>query len=281
MNDARDERALLRRVGPLAVLVIVGLALFVPQPSGVEIGAGASPRADGFVEVLDRLSEEPPVLIAFDPDFGTFAEIRPTVRGLLGDLLDRGADLAFVSLTPEGRALGSIELARLAADGVDDARITDLGFRTGAEAALLELVREPLAAVAARGDAAEALLQGGLEGIELAIVVGGNDLGPRSWIEQVRTRAPSLPIVAVTPTVLLPELTPYLATGQLEGLLGTIGDGAAYRAQLATGPSGEGLEAGPRPLAILAGVLVAVVVLAQAALVALTDAMRGRGPGGG
>src|SRR5918996_2190023 len=101
MNDARDERALLRRVGPLAVLVIVGLALFVPQPSGVEIGAGASPRADGFVEVLDRLSEEPPVLIAFDPDFGTFAEIRPTVRGLLGDLLDRGADLAFVSLTPE------------------------------------------------------------------------------------------------------------------------------------------------------------------------------------
>ena len=111
-------------------------------------------------------------------------------------------------------------------------------------------------------------------------MVGGNDLGPRSWVEQVRTRAPSLPIAAVTPTVLLPELTPYLATGQLEALLGTIADGAAYRSQVATGLDAEGIEPGPQPLAILAGLLLGVVVLAQAIAVALTGALRGRGLGG-
>jgi hypothetical protein len=275
-----DGRAWLRRLGPLAVLAIIGLAVLVPQPSQLEIGAGGSSRSDAFVELLDRLSDDAAVLVAFDADLGTYAEIRPTVRALLADLLDRGMDLAFVSLTPEGRALGSIELARLAAGGVDAARITDLGFRTGAEAALLELTRDPLAAVDASGGAADVLAQSGLKGLGLAIVIGGNDLGPRSWIEQVRTRTPSLPIAAVTPTVLLPELTPYLGTGQLEGLLGTVADGAAYRSQLAPGlGTATTGEVPPAPLPLLAGMLIAVVVLVQSAAAALAGALSSLGRG--
>jgi hypothetical protein len=272
-----DGRAWLRRLWPLAVLPIIGLALLVPQPSELEIGAGGSSRTEGFVELLDRLPDDPALLIAFDPDLGTYAEIRPTVRALLTDLLDRGAGLAFVSLTPEGRALGSVELARLAGAGVDRERLADLGFRTGAEAALLELARDPLAAVEATGDTADALAQSGLKGLDLAIVIGGNDLGPRSWIEQVGPRAPTLPIAAIAPTVLLPELSPYLETRQLAGLLGTVADGAAYRSQVAA--AGPVTEGEPRPLALLAGLLIAIVVLAQAAVSALAGAMRGLGRG--
>jgi hypothetical protein len=275
-----DGRAWFRRLGPLAVLAIIGLAGLVPQPAQLEVGAGASSRVDGFGELLDGLSDGAAVLVAFDPDLGTYAEIRPTVRALLADLLDRGTDLAFVSFTPEGRALSSLELARLAATGVDAARIADLGFRTGAEAALLELTRDPLAGAEARGAAADVLAQSGLEGLGLALVIGGNDLGPRSWVEQVRTRAPSLPIAAVTPTVLLPELTPYLATRQLEGLLGTVADGAAYRLQHAAGDGAASADdPRPAPLALLAGVLVAVALLVQSAAGAVADAMRAIGRG--
>jgi hypothetical protein len=278
MNDMRPW---VRRLGPLAALAILALAVVVPQPAGVETGAGGSSRSDAFVGLLDGLPDGAAVLVAFDPDLGTYAEIRPTVRGLLADLLDRGIDLAFVSLTPEGRALASIEIARLAAAGVDAARVTNLGFRTGAEAALLELVSDPLAAVEARGDAADVLAESGLKGLALTVVVGGNDLGPRSWIEQVRTRIPTLRVAAVTPTVLLPELNPYLGAGQLDGLLGTVADGAAYRVQLAPGvrTAAIGADAQPMPLALLAGMLLAAVILAQSAAASVAGAMRGLGRG--
>jgi hypothetical protein len=274
-----DRRAWLARLAPLAVPLAVGLALIVPQPAGLELAAGGSARAVDFAELVGGRANDAVVLVAFDPDLGTYPEIRPTVRALLTDLLDRGTDLAFVSFTPEGRALGSIELARLADAGVAEERVADLGFRSGAEAALVELTRDPLAGVSATGRAAEALSQSGLKGLGLAIVVGGNDLGPRSWIEQVRTRAPSVPIAAITPTVLLPELTPYLESGQLAGLLGTVADGAAYRAQLAgTLPAAiEGEARPPNPLALVAGILLAVVVLGQSAAAALAGAARGLG----
>ena len=51
----------------------------------------------------DDLPAGPLVLVGFDPDLGTYAEVRPTVRTALADLLDRDARLAFISLTPEGR----------------------------------------------------------------------------------------------------------------------------------------------------------------------------------
>ena len=44
-------------------------------------------------------------------------------------------------------------------------------------------------------------------------------------------------LVAVAPTVLLPELTPYLESGQLRALLATPRDGAAYRESVAPTPS--------------------------------------------
>ena len=46
----------------------------------------------------------------FDPDLGTYAEVRPTARAVIDDLLARDAVLRLVSLTPEGRALAVSEI---------------------------------------------------------------------------------------------------------------------------------------------------------------------------
>ena len=85
------------------------------------------------------------------------------------------------------------------------------------------------------------------------------DLGPRSWVEQVGTRVPGLPLVAVAPTSLRPELEPYVASGQLDGLLGTLRDDAAYAASVELG----GVHRPPASLAILVGMLAALAVLLQ------------------
>lgn len=265
-----DRRAILSRMGPPVLLLVLAGAVLLPADIGLRLDRADSSASRGVNVALDQLPEDPMVLVGFDPDLGTYAELRPTVRALLGDLLGRGASLAFISLTPEGRALAIGELDRLARLEANPGQIVDLGFLPGAEAALVALARGlgPTAAGALVGP-------GELPDPHMALVIGGNDLGPRSWVEQVAPRRESLEIVAVAPTVLLPDLQPYLASGQLAALLATPRDGAAYRATLDLGPLERLVEpAEPSSLAILLGILAAIVVLGQAIGVRFASAMR-------
>lgn len=219
---------------PAAVVLLLAGAVAWNPDAGLDI-AEADPSAARAVEaVLDALPDGADILVGFDPDLGTYAEVRPTVRALLDDLLDRGASLRVVSLTPEGRALAVAEMARLGT-----ASIEDLGFVPGSEAALVELA----------GALAETPA-------DLAIVIGGNDIGPRSWVEQVVPRTDGLPIVAVTPAALLPEVEPYRESGQLAALLATPREGAAYRATVAPEIPG------PPATAVAIGLVVALAWLA-------------------
>ena len=217
------------------------------------------------------------MLVGFDPDLGTYAEIRPTVRTLLRRPAGARRTLVFVSLTPEGRALAIAERARLVGVGVARRAPVDLGFVPGAEAALVSL--------AARStDGGDRLRRPALpdEPIALGLVIGGNDIGPRSWVEQVEPRVEGLELVAVAPTVLLPELTPYLESGQLRALLATPRDGAAYRESVAPHRARRPID-GPRPAGgARSGCSSRSAVLGHALVVAArrarSDSSRGREP---
>jgi hypothetical protein len=268
-------RRLVARLAPAALLALLAAALLAPATPALELASPDRTRTAELQAALARVPVDGLVVIGFDPDLGTYAEIRPTVRALLADLVARRATLAFVSLTPEGRALALAELDRLRDAEVSPDRLIDLRFRPGAEAALVRLVEGPLDGDLATPDAA-ARDERALADATLAIVIGGGDLGPRSWVEQVATRLPELPIVAVTPTVLLPELQPYLASGQLLALLGTIRDGAAYRATVDGDRSPPIVEERPiGPLPVLAGMLVAVGILGVAVGSRLRGLLRG------
>lgn len=268
-----DRRAILGRLAPPALLLLLAGAVLLPADIGLRLDRADSSASRGLSAALDRLPEGPTVIVGFDPDLGTYAEVRPTVRALMADLLARGANLAFISLTPEGRALAIGELDRLARLEANPGQIVDLGFLPGAEAALVALARGlgPTAAGALLGP-------GELPDPAMALVIGGNDLGPRSWVEQLAPRRESLEIVAVAPTVLLPELQPYLGSGQLAALLATPLDGAAYRASVELGPLERLADpAEPSSLAIGLGILAAIAVLGQAIGVRTAGAMRAAG----
>lgn len=258
-----DRATLLTRLAPLALIVVIGLAVLVRMDAGTQLATPDSDAVTQLDRAFDGAGPDPLVLVGFDPDIGTWAEIRPTVRTMLAELLDRGGRLALISLTVEGRALAVAELGRLARLKTNPDRLVDLGFVPGAEAALVAVARSLTG-----GTPDELAPLDGLEGSapSLAVVVGGNDLGPRSWVEQVAPRLPDLPIVAVSPAVLLPELVPYLDSGQLAALVATPRDGAAYRerVELGTFDRFADREGGPAPLAVLAGMLVAIGVLALA-----------------
>jgi hypothetical protein len=212
---------------------------------------------------LDALPDAALVLVAMDPDLGTYPEIRGTVRALLGDLLGRGARLAMVSFTPEGRAVAAAELERLTEAGADPERLLDLGFVAGAEAGLVLSVTN-LRPAADTTPAAFAGVTGGIAAFDMALVVGGADIGPRSWVEQVEPRVPELPIVAVVPTFLHPEVAPYLRTGQLAALLGTLRDDAAYLRAVAAPAGVRDATSAPGSFPMLVGLLVALGFIGRA-----------------
>jgi len=257
------DRRWLVRLAPLALVLGLALAMLVPEAGWMRLSSADRQAVTAVERTLDELPDRPLVLVAFDPDLGTYGEIRATVRSLLGDLLRRQAGLAFVSLTPEGRALLLAELDRLERLRTDVTRRLDLGFVPGAEAAVVAMARGPIR-TDATGAIANRLRSSGPTAVDALVVVGGNDLGPRTWVEQFLPRV-DRPMVAVAPTVLLPELQPYLASGQVDALLATPRDGAAYRESLDLERLARvAADRGPAPLAVLVGLLVAVAVLGQA-----------------
>ncbi|HEX5040030.1 MAG TPA: hypothetical protein VFW95_07855 [Candidatus Limnocylindria bacterium] len=270
-----ERSEILNRLAPLALLLLLAAAVLLPIDAGLPLANADASAAQRMTEGLDTLPDSPTVLVGFDPDLGTYAEIRPTVRTLLADLLERDARLDFISLTPEGRALAVTELERLAASGVNEERLVDLGFIPGAEAALVSVADALMAGEPALGP-------GGMEdeAPALALVIGGNDLGPRSWVEQVQARVSDLRIAAVVPTSLIPEAQPYVDGGQLTALIATPRDGATYREAAEVGDFASVAETGgPSVVAVLVGMLAALVVLGAGVVSRLGELGRGSGAG--
>lgn len=243
----------LARFAAAALLLALGAAVLLPAPAWLTLAATGGTSVSRMLEVVEAVPSGGRVLVAFDPDLGTYAEIRPTVRALIDELAGREVRIGIVSLTPEGRALAIAELARIGGAPGADGTPNDLGFVTGAEAAIVDLAEDP--------PAADAL-----------VVVGGNDIGPRSWVEQYLPRVPDLPAVAIAPGVLLPETRPYLASGQLDAALLTPGDGAAFREAIGAD------AAGPSPVAVLVGLGIAIIVIGQALLARVASVVRSGRP---
>ncbi len=268
-SSSRRAEALagLRRSGPaLGLVLLLAIAVLVPAPSDDQVLRMATSdrsRADGLRAVVANLPIEGLVLVAFDADLGTYAEIRGTTRAALADLAAHGLRLAFVSFTPEGRAIAAAELERLGRVATGT-KPTDFGFMAGAEAALVRAI-SGVVPTAASGDVADAVRSagGGLAAFDMVLIVSGSDLSARSWVEQVGARLPALPMVAIAPTFLDPELAPYLRSGQLTALVATLREGVAYAQAI---PSRPGDDRGPiaTPLPMLLGMLVALAVLAEA-----------------
>jgi hypothetical protein len=262
----------------LLVLVAAGVLIGPSIPGGsVPLANPDATAADSVASAFDGLPDTPIVLVAMDADMGTYPEIRATARSAFADLLERGASIAFVSVSIEGRAIAVAELDRLRQAGTPDDRLLDLGFVAGAEAGMVRLVDAALRPGMA-GPIALLMAQraGGIGAFDMILVVGGGDIGPRSWVEQVGTRLPAVPMVAIAPTFVRPELAPYLRTGQLTAMLATVRDDAAY---LGRAPQAGSADTPPSSLAMLLGMLAALVVLLRQLAGALPRLGSGGPPG--
>ena len=250
----------------LALMVLLAAAFFIP---GIDLPANGSDAAavGDLTAVVNGLPSGAPVLVDIDADLGTYPEIRYATRAALADLYRQGANLAIVSFSAEGRAIAVAEIARLRDLGAGTDRLVDLGFRSGGEPALVQLAGSGIGPTPT-GPLADTLRKTGPGSFRLALVIGGAEIGPRSWVEQVQPRLPNLPIAAITPSFLLPEVLPYRSSGQLIALVGTLPSDLSYGQQVASraaavGP-GSFTDRSPNSGAIVFGMVVAIAVLLAA-----------------
>lgn len=276
---AIGERAARLRGAVPTLLLLLGLVVASLVSGGIDGLRLASPdrsHVDQLRAAIGDLPDGALVLIACDADLGTYPEIRATTRAAIDDLAARGARLAIVSFTPEGRAIAAAERDRITRAGTEAP--ADLGFVAGAEAGLVRSIAS-LVPDDAEGATFDAIREGGggIGAFEMVLIVSGSDISARSWVEQVGSRLPDLPMVTIAPTFLDPELEPYLRSGQLTALLSTLREGVAYAEAVAAGStSSPGPTPGPLPM--LVGMLVALAVLAEGAFGRLVRRGR-RSPG--
>ena len=273
-----ERLARLRGVAPVLLLLLaLVVASLVPRSTGaLRLASPDRSRVDQMRLAIGDLPDDALVLIACDADLGTYPEIRATTRVAIDDLADHHARLAIVSFTPDGRAIAAAERDRITRIGRIDAP-ADLGFVAGAEAGLVRGIASIVPA-GAEGAVAEAIRQrgGGIGAFDMVLIVSGADISARSWVEQVGSRLPNVPLVSIAPTFLDPELEPYLRSGQLAALLGTLREGIAYAEAVSAG-SAASPGPTPGPLPMLVGMLAAIGALAEAAFRRLVR-RRGRRP---
>jgi len=288
MTESRDQEEPRSRRGtrlspgvragiPSAALVaLLAIASFIPRVDLTASGSDAAAARD-LEAVITGLPSGAPVLVDIDGDLGTYPEIRYATRAALADLLRQGANLAIVSFSPEGRAIAVAEIARLRGLGAGPDRLLDLGFRSGGEPALVQLAGSGIGP-SPTGPFADALRKNGVGSFRLALVIGGADIGPRSWVEQVQPRLPDLPIAAITPSFLLPEVLPYRGSKQLIALVGTLPADLAYGKGVAARGAAFGpatfTDRSPNSGAIVFGMLVAIAVLIASSGGSLTGGAR-------
>ncbi len=266
------SRPTLRDALPALFVVLLAVATLVGGSVTIEADGATDAGATGLHAALDAQGRGR-MLVAFDADVGTYAEVRPAVRAAFAQLVRDGASLSFVSLTGEGRALALAEIERLRSGGVEANRLLDLGYRAGAEAALVDATRSIVPA-AATGTLADALRASGASvgAFDAVLVIGGSDIGPRAWVEQVGPRVPGVPLLAIAPSIALPQASPYLATRQLAALVVGARQVADYVAIVRDDATPTEARAAvritdlpPAAFPVLLGIVLTLLVLAEAA----------------
>lgn len=198
------------------------LAILVPLLLGPGLlGPPAPlPAAVQYWETLEALPAGSSVLLAFEYQGALSEELTPAVIDTLVHLqaVEGMPRLITVSTTPQGNALAGIALQ---AAGMDEGLVQRCTYLPGGAIALRALLAGQGRVELGTGCRLEAAP-------DLLLVIGNEANDVQGWIEQAALVAPGTPLAAIVPTAAEPSLAPYLASGQLIGLLSGVPGAASY-----------------------------------------------------
>ena len=208
------------------IYLLVLLALIVVLAVGPSSGELTPPPDQGVQQFLDAIEEVPanrPVLLAYDWDATRSAEMSILSKAVMHHLMSRRLRFVTVSTSPQGPGFAQQIADSVAADpranyGYQYGReYLVLGYLPGNEAALKALVNDFSSALPLdyeRHQRVESfpLLQGiqmrNLGDFALIIALSSDETELRNWIEQVAART-GVPVIAAVPQSLDPMARTY------------------------------------------------------------------------
>ena len=218
------------RVGWIAGLLLLAIGLpALLRIDGLRGTPNHWPGVDAAFAAVQATAPDAPVLVLWAYDPATSGELDLPMAPVMRHLLAQRTRPAVVSLLPGGMASARRLIAQVrSAPGPGGlAQTADLGrpvtytYVPGGAAVLPLLVRDPAAA----GIPPTATSP------DLIVVAAAQAEDVQQWLEQVQPLAPGR-VVAVTSAGADPILRPYLASGQLAGLVSGFDGAYAYRSRL-------------------------------------------------
>jgi hypothetical protein len=273
--EKRRERILTKALHWF-IYILIALAVIVPLILGthwfgssdvLSSSKGGNPVSVGtteFYEFIEALPAGSVVLVAYDYDPATAAEMTLQAEAIVHHLMERDLKVMAISLFPAGPGIAQEMLDEAASEhgyqyGED---YINLGYLPDQPASLRAFVGRPVSGREYRQGRATVVFPIAqyvhhIRDIVLIIELAGGQDTLRWWVEQVSTPY-SVPMVAGVTASLEPNARPYHHSGQLSGLISGL-PGAAEYERLNDRPGGAMASLDSQSLAHLA--IVGFIVL--------------------
>ncbi len=230
--------------------VLVFLAVAFPLLFPLNLSDRISPETERFKALIDSLPAGSVVMLSFDHEASTIAEVRPLSAALVRHLFSRDVRIIGLALFAEGTAIGNQVLSSLAKEyGREYGRDwVFLGFRPQYQAAILGL-GDSIANVFPRdyyrNPSAELPLLTEVRnysGVALVVSVADGDLA-NYWVEYAHTRF-GVRVAGMVTAVMATSYLPYVASGQMSAMVNGLKGAAEYERLLGRpGAAVRGMDA--------------------------------------
>lgn len=203
----------------VVTLILIGLISFVvfARLQITPLPAALSQEGALVLPVLDAVPSDAPVLLVFDYEPALAGELEVTAASFLDRLTAlRNPQYSVLSTSPTGAALAERFFKN--SDTILPERITSLGYLPGESSGILSFAIQPRGTenVSAFSDYASMVL------------LTDRAESARAWVEQTTDYRGGRPLVVISSAQAAPMIQPYLISGQVNGLLSGLRDGAAF-----------------------------------------------------
>lgn len=264
------------------IYAIVFLSLSIPLiwPLGLNITVGRETRE--LYEFIESLPPGTRVIVSMDTSPGGYGELASGAAAVLNHMARKGIKVIGMGFFDTGPSL--LEIAFGGSEfknkeyGVD---YVNLGYLAGGETAIAAMARNIPESFPRdyRGNATASLpIMEGIKTVKdvaLVVTISSGTPGVPEWIRQVGDPL-KVPIATAVVAVNVPNMTPYIQTGQLQGMIPSMKGAAGYESLL--GVAGLGTRAmGAQSVSHLA--ILAFVILGNIIHQATKNSQGGRGGG--
>lgn len=220
------------------IFLSVALAIAVPMLLRARFPEVPGPMSRATFDAIEAVPEGSRVLIAFDYDPPSAAELQPMADAIVHHCASRGHKIVFMALWPFGKQIADKSIRKILGEFHPHMREgTDwvqLGFKTGNEGVIklmsTSVVEQyqtdasgvPLSEIPLMKDVSS------LRDFKLVVSISGGNPGTKEWVQYGNGPMPdAFTLVSGTTGVQASQLLPYYPS-QLEGLLIAVKGAAEY-----------------------------------------------------